>query len=212
MEADIKADDYVVEQVKYKSKDGTEVPMFLTHKKGLKKDGANPTLLYGYGGFNISLTPTFATTRFLFLEQGRRARHRQPARRRRIRRGLASRRHARQEAEHLRRLHRGGGMAHRQQDHRPRTSWPSRAAPTAVCSSARSLTQRPDLFKAVVCQVPLLDMVRYHKFLIARLWMPEYGIADKEEDFKWIYAYSPYQKVKDGHGVPGDADYDRRVR
>src|SRR5207244_6308814 len=63
-------------------------------------------------------------------------------------------------------------------------------------------TQRPELFKAVVCQVPLLDMTRYHKFLIARLWMPEYGNPDKAEDFKWIHAYSPYQKVKDGTAYP----------
>ena len=201
VQTEIKPDDYVVEQVKYKSKDGTEVPMFLTYKKGLKKDGANPTLLYGYGGFNISLTPTFATTRFLFLEKG----------------GVLAVANLRGGGEYGEDWHRAGMLDKKQNtfdDFIAAAEWllankiTSRAKLAIQGGSNGGLlmgavtTQRPDLFKAVVCQVPLLDMTRFHKFLIARLWMPEYGNPDKEEDFKWIYAYSPYQKVKANSAYP----------
>lgn len=201
VETPIKTDDYVVEQIKYKSKDGTLIPMFLTYKKGLKKDGTNPTLLYGYGGFNISLTPTFATTRFLFLEKG----------------GVLAIANLRGGGEYGEDWHRAGMLDKKQNtfdDFIYAAQW---LLDNKVTSKEKlaiqggsnggllvgaAVTQRPDLFKAVVCQVPLLDMTRYHKFLIARLWMPEYGNPDKEEDFKWIYAYSPYQKVKAGTAYP----------
>jgi len=198
---EIKPDDYVVEQVKYKSKDGTLVPMFLTYKKGLKKDGNNPTLLYGYGGFNISLTPTFATTRFLFLEKG----------------GVLAIANLRGGGEYGEDWHRAGMLDKKQNtfdDFIYAAEWLignkiTNKNKLAIQGGSNGgllmgavTTQRPDLFKAVVCQVPLLDMTRYHKFLIARLWMPEYGNPDKEDEFKWIYAYSPYQKVKDGAAYP----------
>lgn len=197
----IKPDDYVVEQVKYKSKDGTLIPMFLTYKKGVKKDGTNPTLLYGYGGFNISLTPTFATTRFLFLEKG----------------GVLAIANLRGGGEYGEDWHRAGMLDKKQNtfdDFIYAAQWlldnkiTSKDKLAIQGGSNGGLlmgavtTQRPDLFKCVVCQVPLLDMTRYHKFLIARLWIPEYGDPEKSEDFEWIYKYSPYQKVKEGTAYP----------
>jgi len=201
VQTEINPEAYVVEQIKYKSKDGTEVPMFLTYKKGIKKDGTNPTLLYGYGGFNISLTPTFATTRFLFLEKG----------------GVLAIANLRGGGEYGEDWHRAGMLDKKQNtfdDFIAAAEWliaskiTTRAKLAIQGGSNGGLlvgavtTQRPELFKAVVCQVPLLDMTRYHKFLIARLWMPEYGNPDKKEDFEWIHAYSPYQKVKTGTAYP----------
>ena len=201
VETAIKPEDYVVEQVKFKSKDGTEVPMFLTYKKGVKKDGTKPTLLYGYGGFNISLTPTFATTRFLFLEKG----------------GVLAMANVRGGGEYGEEWHRAGMLDKKQNtfdDFIAAAEWLiankiTRRDKLAIQGGSNGgllmgavTTQRPDLFKAVVCQVPLLDMTRYHKFLIARLWIPEYGNPDKEKDFQWIYAYSPYQKVKEETAYP----------
>ncbi len=201
VETPTKPDDYVTEQVKYKSKDGTEVPMFLTYKKGVKKDGTNPTLLYGYGGFNISLTPTFATTRFLFLEKG----------------GVLAIANLRGGGEYGEDWHRAGMLDKKQNtfdDFIAAAEWLvankiTNKEKLAIQGGSNGgllmgavTTQRPELFKAVVCQVPLLDMTRYHKFLIARLWMPEYGNPDKEKDFQWIYAYSPYQKVQSGTPYP----------
>ena len=197
----IKPEDYVVEQVKYKSKDGTLVPMFLTYKKGLKKDGTHPTLLYGYGGFNISLTPTFATTRFLFLEKG----------------GVLAIANLRGGGEYGEDWHRAGMLDKKQNtfdDFIYAAQW---LIDNKITSKDKLAIQggsnggllmgavtnlRPDLFKCVVCQVPLLDMTRYHKFLIARLWIPEYGDPEKSEDFTWIHKYSPYQKVKEGTAYP----------
>ncbi len=201
VETPIKPDDYVVEQIKYKSKDGTLVPMFLTYKKGIKKDGTNPTLLYGYGGFNISLTPTFATTRFLFLDKG----------------GVLAIANLRGGGEYGEDWHRAGMLDKKQNtfdDFIYAAEWlidnkVTNKKKLAIQGGSNGgllmgavTTQRPELFQCVVCQVPLLDMTRFHKFLIARLWMPEYGNPDKEADFKWIHAYSPYQKVKEGTAYP----------
>ncbi len=175
--------------------------MFLTYKKGMKKDGTNPTLLYGYGGFNISLTPTFATTRFLFLEKG----------------GVFAIANLRGGGEYGEDWHKAGMLDKKQNtfdDFIAAAEWLVANKITnkdklAIQGGSNGgllmgavTTQRPELFKAVVCQVPLLDMTRYHKFLIARLWMPEYGNPDNEADFKWIHAYSPYQKVQTGTAYP----------
>ncbi|MBM4067507.1 MAG: S9 family peptidase [Planctomycetes bacterium] len=201
VESGIDAAAYEVEQIKYRSRDGTEVPMFLAHKKGITRNGKNPTLLYGYGGFNISLTPMFSPSRFLFLERG----------------GVLAIPNLRGGGEYGEDWHRAGMLDKKQNtfdDFLAAAQW---LIDNKITSKDRlaiqggsnggllvgaAVTQRPDLFKAVVCQVPLLDMLRYHKFLIARLWIPEYGSADDPEQFKWLAAYSPYQKVKDGTAYP----------
>lgn len=192
---------YQVEQVKYRSKDGTEVPMFLAHRKGIERDGNNPTLLYGYGGFNISLTPMFSPSRFLFLEQG----------------GVLAIANLRGGGEYGEDWHRAGMLDKKQNtfdDFIAAARWlidnkitnPKRLAIQGGSNGGllvgAAMTQQPDLFKAVVCQVPLLDMLRYHKFLIARLWIPEYGSADDAEQYRWLAAYSPYQRVKEGTSYP----------
>jgi prolyl oligopeptidase len=205
---------YEVEQVTYPSKDGTEITMFLAHKKGLQRDGRTPTLLYAYGGFNISLTPTFAASRFIFLEKG----------------GLIAIPNLRGGGEYGEEWHQAGMLARKQNvfdDFLAAAEWLENRKYTDPMHlviqggsnggllMGAALTQRPALFRAVVCAVPLLDMVRYHKFLIARLWIPEYGSAEDPEQFKWLYAYSPYHHVKDGTSYPAvlleAAESDSRV-
>ncbi|HEY1860560.1 MAG TPA: prolyl oligopeptidase family serine peptidase, partial [Gemmataceae bacterium] len=214
VKADIDFSQYEVEQVTYPSKDKTPITMFLAHKKGLKQDGANPTLLYGYGGFNISMTPAFNSSRFLFLERG----------------GVLAIANLRGGGEYGEEWHKSGMLAKKQnvfEDFLSAAEWLIDQKYTSKEHLAiqggsnggllvgAALTQRPDLFRAVVCQVPLLDMVRYHKFLIARLWIPEFGTADDPEQFKWLYAYSPYHHVKDGTAYPAvlleTAESDSRV-
>jgi prolyl oligopeptidase len=214
VKADIDLSKYELDQVRYPSKDGTMVTMFLAHKKGLEKTGKNPTLLWAYGGFNISITPTFNATRFLFLEQG----------------GLMAIPNLRGGGEYGEDWHQAGMLGKKQNvfdDYIAAAEWLIKEKYTSPqhlviqggsnggLLMGAALTQRSELFKAVVCQVPLLDMVRYHKFLIARLWIPEYGSADEPEQFKWLYAYSPYHKVKDGTAYPAvllaTAESDTRV-
>ena len=124
------------------SKDGTKIPVFVAHKKGLKLDGTNPTLLYGYGGFNIPLTPAFSVTRVQWMEMGGVLGRRQPARRRRVWGRLAPGRHQADQAERVRRLHRGRQVPDRREVHHAPPSWPSRAAATGDSWSARVLAQR----------------------------------------------------------------------
>jgi prolyl oligopeptidase len=214
VKADIDFAAYEVEQVSYKSKDGTPVTMFLAHKKGLKPDGKTPTLLYGYGGFNISLTPAFNASRFLFLERG----------------GVLAVANLRGGGEYGEDWHQAGMLGRKQNvfdDFLAAAEWLIAKGYTdrdhlAIQGGSNgglligaAVTQRPDLFRAAVCQVPLLDMVRYHRFLIARLWVPEYGSAENEKDFRWLYAYSPYHHVKDGVKYPAvllaTAESDSRV-
>lgn len=210
----IDSERYAVTQVTYRSKDGTPVTMFLAHRKGLERTGKNPTLLYGYGGFNISLTPAFSPSRFLFLEAG----------------GLLAIPNLRGGGEYGEEWHQAGMLGKKQNvfdDFLAAAEWLIRekyTSPQHLVIQGGSnggllvgaaLTQRPDLFRAVVCQVPLLDMVRYHKFLIARLWIPEYGSADDAAQFAWLHAYSPYHHVKDGTPYPAvllaTAESDTRV-
>jgi prolyl oligopeptidase len=211
---DIDFSQYVVQQVKYLSKDGTPITMFLSHKKDMPRDRPNPTLLNAYGGFNISLTPTFNASRFLFLEQG----------------GLIAIPNLRGGGEYGEEWHQAGMLGKKQnvfddflsaaewlieQKYTDRDHLVIQGGSNGGLLVGAALTQRPDLFRAVVCQVPLLDMLRYHKFLIARLWIPEYGSADDPEQFKWLYAYSPYHHVKDGTAYPAvlleGAESDSRV-
>jgi prolyl oligopeptidase len=214
IKTDIDFSAYDVEQVEFPSKDGTSITMFLAHKKGLERDGKNPTLLTAYGGFNISLTPTFNASRFLFLERG----------------GLIAIPNLRGGGEYGEAWHKAGMLGSKQNvfdDYVSAAEWLIQRQYTSRdhlviqggsnggLLTGAALTQRPDLFRAVVCQVPLLDMLRYHKFLIARLWIPEYGSADNAEQFKWLAAYSPYQHVKDGTPYPAvlltAAESDSRV-
>jgi prolyl oligopeptidase len=214
VDATIDSSAYEVEQVKYPSRDGTKITMFLAHKKGAERNGRTPTLLYAYGGFNISLTPMFGASRFLFLERG----------------GLIAIPNLRGGGEYGEAWHQAGMLGKKQNvfdDFLAAAEWLLKEKYTDRAHLAiqggsnggllmgAALTQRPDLFRAVVCQVPLLDMVRYHKFLIARLWIPEYGSADDPAQFKWLYAFSPYHHVKDGTAYPAvlieAAESDSRV-
>ncbi|MCU1301702.1 MAG: serine protease, family peptidase [Candidatus Sulfotelmatobacter sp.] len=205
---------YEVAQEWYHSKDGTRVPMFIVHKKGLKKDGRNPTLLTAYGGFNISVTPAFSRTAYLWMEHG----------------GIYALANLRGGAEFGEDWHRAGMLDKKQnvfddmiagaehliaEKYTDKDHLAIQGGSNGGLLMGAMITQRPDLFRAVVCQVPLLDMLRYQNFQIAKLWIPEYGSADNPEQFKWLYAYSPYHHVKAGTEYPAvlfmTADTDTRV-
>ncbi|MGC2273062.1 MAG: prolyl oligopeptidase family serine peptidase [Candidatus Sulfotelmatobacter sp.] len=210
----IDAAGYEVQQEWFHSKDGTRVPMFVVHKKGLKKDGRNPTLLTAYGGFNISLTPTFSRTAYLWMEHG----------------GVYAVANLRGGSEFGEDWHRAGMLDKKQnvfddmiaaaehlisEKYTDTNHLAIQGGSNGGLLMGAMMTQRPDLFRAVVCQVPLLDMLHYQDFQIAKLWIPEYGSADNPEQFKWLYAYSPYHHVKAGVEYPAilfmTADTDTRV-
>jgi prolyl oligopeptidase len=207
----IDSDQFEVKQVWYESKDKTRVPMFLVHRKGLKLDGTNPTLLTGYGGFNASETPFFSPTAAVWVEQG----------------GVFADPSLRGGGEFGEAWHRAGMLGNKQNvfdDFIGAAEWliqnhytsPSKLAIEGASNGGllvgAALTQRPDLFRAVACGYPLLDMLRYQKVLVARFWVSEYGSADDPEQFKYLYAYSPYHHVQPGTKYPavilfsGDAD------
>ena len=205
---------YEVRQEWYQSKDGTRVPMFVVHRKGLKKDGRNPTLLAAYGGFNVSLTPAFNRAAYLWMEHG----------------GIYAVANLRGGAEFGEDWHRAGMLEKKQnvfddmiagaehliaEKYTDKDHLAIQGGSNGGLLMGAMITQRPDLFRAVVCQVPLLDMLRYQNFQIAKLWIPEYGSADNPEQFKWLYAYSPYHHVKAGTEYPAvlfmTADTDTRV-
>ncbi|MCB8986035.1 MAG: S9 family peptidase [Ardenticatenaceae bacterium] len=187
---------YETTQVFYESKDGTRVPMFLTHKKDLPRDGDNPTLLYGYGGFNISLPPLFAPTRLAWLEQG----------------GVYAQANLRGGTEYGEAWHQAGMLDRKQNvfdDFIAAAEWlidqgytrPSRLAIEGRSNGgllvAACLLQRPDLYGAVHCGVPVIDMLRYHKFTAGRYWTGEYGNAEENADhFRFMMAYSPLHNVR----------------
>jgi prolyl oligopeptidase len=205
---------YDVQQDWYQSKDGTRVPMFIVHKKGLAKDGHNPTLLTGYGGFNVSLTPAFSRTAYLWMEHG----------------GIYAVANLRGGAEFGEDWHRAGMLEKKQnvfddfiaageyliaQKYTNRDHLAIQGGSNGGLLMGAMITQRPDLFRAVICQVPLLDMLRYQNFQIAKLWIPEYGSSEDPKQFDWLYAYSPYHHVKQGMEYPAilfmTADTDTRV-
>jgi len=205
---------YETTQVFYHSKDGTRVPMFLTYKKGLKRDGQNPTLLYAYGGFDISLTPFFSVPNLVWLEMG----------------GIYAQPNLRGGGEYGEEWHLAGTKAHKQNvfddffaaaewliDNKY-TSTPKlaiRGASNGGLLIGASLTQRPDLFGAALPEVGVMDMLRFQKFTIGWAWTSDYGSSDNAEDFKWLYAYSPLQNLKPGTKYPptmiSTADHDDRV-
>src|SRR5215472_3184754 len=205
---------YEVKQVWFNSKDGTRIPMFVFHKKGLELNGKNPTMLTGYGGFNVSLTPSFFGDRYWWLEHG----------------GIYATANLRGGAEFGEDWHRAGMLGKKQnvfddfmaaaeylilQRYTDKDHLAIRGGSNGGLLMGAALTQRPDLFRAVVCQVPLLDMLRYQNFQIAKLWIPEYGSAEDAKQFEWLYAYSPYHHVKPGTEYPAilfmTADTDTRV-
>ena len=205
---------YEVNQEWYHSKDGTRVPMFIMNKKGLKKDSPNPTLLTAYGGFNVSLTPDFKRQAYLWMEHG----------------GVYAVANLRGGAEFGEDWHRAGMLDKKQnvfddmiaaaehliaEKYTDKDHLAIQGGSNGGLLMGAMITQRPDLFRAVVCQVPLLDMLRYQNFQIAKLWIPEYGSSDNPEQFKWLYAYSPYHHVKEGTEYPAilfmTADTDTRV-
>lgn len=204
-------DRFEVKQVWYSSMDGTQVPMFIVHGRDIELDGSNPTLLTGYGGFAASLTPYFSSTAVLWVESG----------------GVFVRPNLRGGGEFGEKWHRAGMLENKQNvfdDFISAAEWliengytnPSKLSLAGVSNGGllvgAAMTQRPDLFQAVVCSYPLLDMIRYHKFLLAKLWVSEYGSADDPEQFDYIRAYSPYHNVVRGANYPavlfitGDAD------
>ena len=202
---------FSVDQVWYKSKDGTRVPMFLFYKKGLAKDGARPALVYGYGGFDLNSQPRFDPSATLWAEHG----------------GVYAVANLRGGGEFGEAWHHAGMMEKKQNvfdDFIAAAEWLisnhyTNRQKLAIMGASNGgllvgamLTQRPDLYRAVVCEYPLLDMLRYHKFMQGPFWVPEYGSADDAAQFKYLYAYSPYQNVKDGTKYPavlfvtGDGD------
>jgi prolyl oligopeptidase len=214
VEADVDPAAFEVSQVVVRSRDGTGVSMFLVHRTGLVRDGDNPVYLTGYGGFNISMTPAFSRSLLLWLERG----------------GVVAIPNIRGGGEYGERWHQEGMLGRKQNsfdDFIAAAEWlieqgytrPARLAAAGGSNGGllmgAVLTQRPDLFRAVVIQVPLLDMLRYHRFLIARLWIPEYGSAEDPAQFPWLRAYSPYHHVRDGVPYPAvllaTAESDTRV-
>jgi prolyl oligopeptidase len=192
---------FEVEQVGYPSKDGTRISMFLVHRKGLKLDGCNPTFLYGYGGFDISTTPYFDGGMVPWLEAG----------------GIYALPNLRGGGEYGEDWHRAGMLEKKQNvfdDFIAAAEWliakgytrPERLAIFGASNGGlligAAVTQRPDLFAAGIAASPLLDMVRYQKFLRARNWTPEYGSSDDPKQLAWLLRYSPYHNVKSGVKYP----------
>lgn len=194
--------DNIVGEIKfYKSKDSTKVPVFVIHKKGIRMDGNNPTLLTAYGGFNVGISVHYYGFYSHFLNNG----------------GIVVQAGIRGGDEYGEQWHRDGMLSKKQNcfdDFNACAEWLIDSKYTnsqklvAMGGSNGGLlmgavaTQRPDLYKAIVCQVPLLDMIRYHKFLIARYWIPEYGSSENEADFRWLLRYSPYQNIRQGVNLP----------
>jgi prolyl oligopeptidase len=211
LEVPVNQDEIEVKQVWYTSKDGTQIPMFIVHKKDLKLNGKNPVYLTGYGGFNVSLSANFTETAVIMAENG----------------GVFALPNLRGGGEFGEEWHKAGMLEKKQNvfdDFYAAAEWlienkytnPNKIAIRGGSNGGllvgAALTQRPELFKAVVCTYPLLDMLRYHQFLVARWWVPEYGSSEDPEQFKYILEYSPYHNVTEGKKYPatlfmtGDSD------
>jgi prolyl oligopeptidase len=198
----------------YPAKDGTRIPMFVSYRKGMKQDGTNPVFLHGYGGFNLGISPDYVRTWAIFIDRG----------------GVYAEAGIRGGDEYGERWHDAAKFGHKQtsfDDFAAAAEWLVRERYTSrdhlmVGGGSNGglligamLTQRPDLFVAAVCQVPLLDMVRFHRFLIARYWIAEYGDPDKTEDFAYLLRYSPYHNIRLGVNLPTTlvvaGEFDSRV-
>jgi prolyl oligopeptidase len=213
-EVDFNPADYETKQVFYESKDGTKIPMFITHKKGLKLDGHNPTYLYGYGGFNASLTPGFSVSNLVWMEMG----------------GVYALPNLRGGGEYGEDWHQAGTKLKKQNvfdDFIAAAEWLTAHQYTSPAKLAigggsnggllvgACMTQRPDLFGAALPAVGVMDMLRFQKFTIGWAWVADYGSSDNPEEFKALYAYSPLHNLKPGTAYPATlittADHDDRV-
>ncbi|HKX29038.1 MAG TPA: prolyl oligopeptidase family serine peptidase [Blastocatellia bacterium] len=211
---DLDPNDYETRQVFYTSRDGTRVPMFITHKKGLELDGRHPTYLYGYGGFNISLTPAFSIANLIWMEMG----------------GVYAQPNLRGGGEYGESWHLAGTKLRKQNvfdDFIAAAEWlidnrytsPSKLAIGGGSNGGllvgAAITQRPELFGAAIPAVGVMDMLRFQKFTIGWAWVPDYGSSDDPEEFKALYAYSPLHNLRPGTKYPATlvitADHDDRV-
>ncbi|MCP4203970.1 MAG: S9 family peptidase [bacterium] len=205
--------DFTVRQIFYESKDGTRVPMFLAHKKGVKDDGTNPTLLYGYGGFDIPMRPSFSITRLAWMEMG----------------GVFAMANLRGGGEYGEEWHKAGTKLQKQNvfdDFIAAAEWlidnkVTKKEKLAIQGGSNggllvgaAITQRPDLFQAALPAVGVMDMLRFHKFTAGRFWTDDYGSSDDPEEFKALYAYSPYHNLEEASypaTLVTTADTDDRV-
>ncbi|MBV9387605.1 MAG: S9 family peptidase [Chroococcidiopsidaceae cyanobacterium CP_BM_ER_R8_30] len=213
-QVDFNPADYETKQVFYTSKDGTQVPMFITHKQGMQLDGSHPTFLYAYGGFNISITPSFSVGTLVWMEMG----------------GIYAVPNLRGGGEYGEEWHQAGTKLNKQNvfdDFIAAAEWLiankyTSPAKLAIAGGSNGgllvgacMTQRPDLFGAALPAVGVMDMLRFHKFTIGWAWEPEYGSPDNPEEFKTLYAYSPLHNLKLGTSYPATlittADHDDRV-
>jgi prolyl oligopeptidase len=213
-EVDIRPEDYVVKQVFYKSRDGTRIPMFITHRVGIECKGDHPTLLYGYGGFNIPLTPGFSQSRAAWLKMG----------------GVYAVANLRGGGEYGKEWHKAGTRTSKQNvfdDFIAAAQWlienkytnPKKLAIQGGSNGGllvgAVMTQRPGLFGACLPAVGVMDMLRYHRFTAGRFWVDDYGCSDDPKEFKALWAYSPYHNLKPGVAYPPTlvttADTDDRV-
>ncbi len=213
-EVDFDPDGYQTEQIFYQSKDGTQVPMFITHKKGLQLDGNNPTILYGYGGFSVSLTPYFSVSNLVWMEMG----------------GVYAVPNLRGGGEYGEEWHQAGTKLNKQNvfdDFIAAAEWLinhkyTRPEKLAISGGSNGgllvgacMTQRPELFGAAMPAVGVMDMLRFHKFTIGWAWCSDYGSPDNSEEFKALYAYSPLHNLKSNTAYPATmittADHDDRV-
>jgi prolyl oligopeptidase len=213
-EARFNPDDYEVRQVFYSSRDGTRVPMFIAHKKGLRRDGLNPTLLYGYGGFNISLPPGFSISRLAWMDMG----------------GVYAQPNLRGGGEYGEPWHKAGTKLQKQNvfdDFIAAATWLidngyTRPQKLAIQGGSNGgllvgavMTQRPELFGACLPAVGVMDMLRFHKFTEGRTWVDDYGSSDNAAEFKALLKYSPYHNIHSGTCYPPTlvttADTDDRV-